>query len=456
MEEEREESGISVSEIFRVIFSQKWLVLIITAVIAVAGTLGIYFGMNNSRREYVASFVLNLPGDDGTKSDYVYPDGNTFFYSDIVSRQKLREVKASDPEKFKDVDVDKMAEGGNISISRNRTQVSANADTYETTYTISVKASYFNDKSVATEFIIALANIPGSYLTEMDIDYDRYIVSARNANNYENVVSYLKQQLEDYLVKQYSQLIEEYKPDFVINEGKTLQNYMQNVTEYLETNVLDNLITEAREKGFLKDASLVDEYRVEIIQAKKDYEDAKFVLESMQAGNNENLQNAEVIAKQAEKVNTLKRRVEALENYIAKADLITSDAYKAEIAVYEAKIAKAYEEVERFTADFKVAAATVYGTSSMVSFATSNIVSVNGETGLIISFAISLVAGLIIAMIVGYIVGRVKLNKKSAKAAARTAGENVFYPAEAEVISQAAAASDDGDAPDKSEEKKKK
>ena len=41
--EEKEEGGISIGDIFRTIFSQKWLALIITAVITVVGTVGIYF-----------------------------------------------------------------------------------------------------------------------------------------------------------------------------------------------------------------------------------------------------------------------------------------------------------------------------------------------------------------------------------------------------------------------------
>ena len=59
MEEEIEngEGGITLGYIFRTIFSQKWLALIIAAVITVAGALGLYF-MGKSGTVYSVSFVL--------------------------------------------------------------------------------------------------------------------------------------------------------------------------------------------------------------------------------------------------------------------------------------------------------------------------------------------------------------------------------------------------------------
>ena len=195
MEEEREESGISISEIFRVIFSQKWLVLIITAVIAVAGTLGIYFGMNNSKREFVASFVLNLPGDDKNQAVYTYPDGKQFYYSDLVSVDILKEVKSSDSA-FDDIDVEVMADDGGISISRKE-----NEQKTEIIYTVNVKASYFKNKEVARRFITKLANVPGAHLAEMNIGYDDNISNVEELTSYENVIAALEKQCT-YLVSQ--------------------------------------------------------------------------------------------------------------------------------------------------------------------------------------------------------------------------------------------------------------
>ena len=62
MEEEVEEEkrGITVGEVFRVAFTQKWLILIIAVIITIAGTLGIYFGYNKTKTQYAATFTVNF------------------------------------------------------------------------------------------------------------------------------------------------------------------------------------------------------------------------------------------------------------------------------------------------------------------------------------------------------------------------------------------------------------
>ncbi len=419
MEEEKEEGGISLGDIFRTIFSQKWLALIIALVITLAGTLCIYFISNNSKREYTASFVLNLPGDDANGGNYVYPDGNVFYYSDIVSLDNLESVKEANSS-FGNIDVTKMAKEGDITISRTRNQLSA--ENYESIYTINVKANYFSGEDVAREFISAIANQPGDHLTQMEIDYDGKIIAARAATDYENELGYLQDQVK-YLIGQYEILAEEYKQDFVINEGKTLQNYLEEARAYVKNNTLSNLVTQAREGGYLKDNSLVAKYQVELIQAKKDLEDAEYTLQKMISATSDQTQNAEAIRVQSEKRNTLYRKVEYLTKYTSHTTADVPEAYKSAINA-------AYGEVEKFTEDFKQAASTVYGTAATVSFTTSNIIKTVGETGLVFSLLISLVVGIVVAAIVAYIVGRVRGKKAKKQEAA---------PENTEAAAQAAA-----------------
>ena len=82
----------------------------------------------------------------------------------------------------------------------------------------------------------------------------------------------------------------------------------------------------------------------------------------------------------------------------------------------------------------------------MVSFATSNIISTEGEMSLLISLALSFIAGLIIAMIAGFITGRIVLKKRAAKAAA--VGPQIVTEEYSETQAQAAVTD--------AEEKKKK
>ncbi|MDE7453923.1 MAG: hypothetical protein K2N22_05890 [Clostridia bacterium] len=419
-ENQREEGGTSLKDIFRTIFTQKWLALIILIVVTIAGTVGIYFGMNYFKREYVASFVLNLPGDDGEKNYYVYPDGTTFYFSDLISKQTLKDVKKSD-EAFGGIDVEKMADEGDITIIRTQS-----SEKGEATYTINVKASYFKNIEVARLFIDKIANVPGSHLAEMNIAYDNKISNVDSLKSYENMITAFEDQCED-LMKQYEQFITEYKPDFVIREGKTLQYYLNEIDTYVNKNqTLAVLKTRVQNEGILKSEELKEDYKAELEQVKRDLVRESSILDAMTAGSTDIQQNSIAIRDQAAKVADLTQRQKDLEKYIS-ADAKTADE------AFKKAVADAGEAVKGFTADFKYAAETVYSVALTVSFATSNVITKAGETGLVMSVVISLVAGIILALLIGYIVGAVKLSKR------QKAAEEV--PAvETEAVAQAAVA----------------
>ena len=50
--------GTTLGDIFRVIFSQKWLALILAAVLTAVCVVGLYFGYNKSKKYYSVSFEI--------------------------------------------------------------------------------------------------------------------------------------------------------------------------------------------------------------------------------------------------------------------------------------------------------------------------------------------------------------------------------------------------------------
>ena len=226
-----------------------------------------------------------------------------------------------------------------------------------------------------------------------------------------------------YLVSQYNQLTNQYKSDFVIRDGKTLNYYVTAIDTFVNPNknrVLEKLKTQVKEENLLKSLELKKDYENELLQVERDLKREQFILDEMKVGSSDVSQNITAIRDQAAKVADLNQRKEDLTKYITDGKLADDD--------FKSAINEAYETVKGFTADFKYAAETVYSVALTVSFTTSNVITTVGETGLIISCVISLVAGLVIAMIAGYIVGRVRLNKKAEKAALAAEG-NVYYPA---------------------------
>lgn len=199
---QEEANGISLRDIFKTIFTQKWLALIIAVVITVGGVLAIQLGYNNGQKYYTSQFSLVLPEDDNEGTRYTYPDGVPFQYADMIAYKSLNAVKKSD-ERFADIDIDSIAKKGAISISREVNEEK------ETTYTLTVKASYFPNSGIARDFIVALANVPVKYLSTMDADYDVYLALYEDAEDYESEISLLNSQL-DYVVGQFKELIDSY------------------------------------------------------------------------------------------------------------------------------------------------------------------------------------------------------------------------------------------------------
>ena len=124
------------------------------------GTVGIYF-YGSTKVDYSVSFVLQLPNTgDATAISYTYPDGERFYFTDIISRDNLKKV--AERTEFSSIDVDSMVRGDNISIKRTVDEIYTDSTegVYDLNYTIKVKAKYFNDEDSARRFIEAIAIVP--------------------------------------------------------------------------------------------------------------------------------------------------------------------------------------------------------------------------------------------------------------------------------------------------------
>ena len=235
MEEEMEDSGLSIGDIFRTIFSQKWLALGIAIVITIVGTIGLYL-IGKSGSEYSITFVLQLPNSEDSPSTYLYPDGRNFDYTDFVSLDYLETAKSSSTD-YNDVNVEKMVQNGDIKISRELTETAEGTKEYVSSYKITIKSNYFKDGDTARNFMVALSGIPVAHIAEMDIDYDYNISASQNALTYEIQLSELENQVRS-LQNLYNSFIETYGSDFKVEidgaESSSLaQLKSKTVDEYL-------------------------------------------------------------------------------------------------------------------------------------------------------------------------------------------------------------------------------
>lgn len=418
---EKEESGVTLGYIFRTIFSEKWLALIIAAAITIFGTLGLYF-MGKRNVVYSVSFVLQLPSTgetDSTSTSYKYPDGSSFYFTDLISAKNLREIASR--EGFTGIDVDKIAKRGDISITRAVDNVSDNLQSgvYDLNYTIKVKAKYFDGEDIARDFIEELVSIPREHICAMTINYDQSLTASKSLITYDGRLDALTSQAE-YLLSKYDDFISSYGKDFVVKEGNTLGYYQRQLQTFLTGNsTLDNLKTKALTNQFVMSdengqplAAAIEQYAADLLTKKDERDKLQGALDRLYVGSEGQtsvIVDATVLdcAMQVEKLN---KEIEYFEKF-------TAENCKAD-ETFDKEVKAAEGKVEAFTREFSEIASIVYTNKTTVNYLNSSVVAVEGGRGLIISVGLSFVAGLVVAAVVAYIVGWNKQKKAGGASAA--------------------------------------
>ncbi len=442
---EIEESGISIGDIFRTIFSQKWIALAIAVLITLAGTLALYF-IGKSKEEYVIEFTLNLPEASATDSYYTYPDRTRFYYVDYVSAKVLEEVK-SENSAYSDINIEKIVKNG-ISFNEKFNKVETldtTAVTVRREFEIRAKASSFANEDLARSFLSELVRYPISYYSKMNINYNIYLNKKDfdEALTYETQISYIRQQVDD-LSSRYGSLTNVTDDDGYLVAGKR-----QQFNAWVERVDLKALLTEARANFYLKDwKSSIEKYMNERVTLQESIDDAKHNLDEVTRYiTGDNVQSddlATVISDLQSRLTSLQRQMTTINSYINAyyTNGAENEAHIAATEAYSAKIQAIYDELtsdDGHIAGYTELSKSVYEKEAFISYLTPNVIKVaEGGTGILMSLIISLVAGIIIACIVAYIVGWSKQRKIKAVAV-------VEAPLFAEARAQTAATEDTSD-----------
>lgn len=397
-----EEKGVSLADIFRMIFSQKWLALIIAAAITVIGVLGFTYIYNPRASVYTVRYKLNLPGGSNG-SYYKYPDGAIMYFNSIVSEESIQTIiggNANFKEHIKDVD--KMIERGDISFTVEQASENGNNSDAERQFVLSAKKRYFSNDRTAREFLTEIASIPVKYLKDMKIDTDMYLNIASNALDYETEIENIVSQI-DYLRNEYRTLINNYGYSFTVENGRTLQYYLLELETFLDNQVIDNLLTRIRTGNFIKSESLRAKYELDLIALEREYNKAYATLENLLKVTTTDSTNAQVIKTQSDLVETLRYKKEDLTNYIQNG--VVNEEIGLEIETIAAT-------VRGYTNRYETVINSVYDKLSFITFADINVITVEGGRGLATTVILSLLAGIIVALIVAFIVGWFKTKKK--------------------------------------------
>lgn len=397
---EEEKSGTTLKDIFRTIFSQKWLALMIAVVVAVVCVFVLYFGYGPSKAEYVSSFTINMETDDS--GEPCYPDGRKFNYMQLISEANLNAVKNSD-EAFKYIDISDLG----ISLVENA-ETDAQNKVASRVYTLRVKVSAFDSKGLAAKFIDALAKTPEREIAAWVDEYSQDIeFNYGTKSGYERKAEYI---------------------ETVLYSIKDRFNQINGVSDAALVQV-DNLLYEV---GVLKSElySRLYESDIDALNDSVYYlEDLKMELERVEevlsnltalgsdgaTGTTIVINGADIIASYSARKAELTQKIKYYEGILAPYSSGT-DAY----TIPESVDKKAGEEAfaGKMTAlignvcGLKTVFRNEYLEKTSVLVYVGESVTKEGATGLLTSLVIGVVVGLIVAAVVAYIVGWNKLKKR--------------------------------------------
>lgn len=397
MEDKKEEDGLSLGELFRVIFNRKWFVLLGTIGITIIGVLIIVLFFNKSKQIYVSEFTLNYPGIEEGR----YPNGTTFNYRDIVSLDNLNVVKKS-KDTFGKINVEEMYEKNDITISQT---ISTDGVAIVGEYSISVKQKYFSDSTVAKDFIIELVNVPISYaITSIqNMNYKTNLTNFNNAVAYDTQIDYLVAQ-RDLLILGYESIISRYSPSFAF-EDKTLGEYLADINAYFSNNKINTLYTELETNGYVKNIdSYIETIELEIRALEIEQEDNNKMLAALKK------ELADLVAifgnSNTQTYETFNERIVDLtiRNIEIERELIVLNRYKDDTGVsnkgtadFEEKLNQYYVDLSKFTDDYVDAISKIYVANSKVIFHNNSITLRDGGMNIAVGCALSMILGLLLS-----------------------------------------------------------
>lgn len=408
---EDKEDGISLGDIFKILWKRKILIAIITGAVLILSLLLILFVYNPRKSVYTATVEFNFNGSEDEK----YPSGRTFIYKNIVSKESLEKVIASD-EKYAVFDAEDLYKKDKISIS-----LVSSEDSTENTYTIVVRDIGHKDERLVADFVEALMNQAYAEVVSdiSNIDYVSSVDKYQDYQVYETAISFLQKQ-KAFLEDTYTALISDYSPSYVVN-GKSLQQYKDEVDIYFSTVSLDLMLIEVETNHYILNTDAYLPYvKNEILRLQKTINENKMVIEALQTelstliqmyGNTitsgdpfSSFNNR--IAELVEENTRLNRQLNTLEGFINSASVNPT---------FENALNQVYHQIREYVLQLEHNVQDIDISHIRLLYSTNAIVEESGGLSILISCVLGLVAGLVIACACGWITEYFVNKKESAE-----------------------------------------
>lgn len=417
-QENIEEQGVTLGQIFSVIIYNKLRLLITTLICFVLICLVAVLGYNRNANTYTIKYNY----DDGFLENGIYCNGTKFNLSDVY--YYLEPVKSSSTE-YNNINIEKLQKNNDISIIKIN-ETNSNDEIIDTYYEISAKAKYFDSKEQATSFLTDIIKYGIVYsISLMDYsDLNVNLSSANEATTYELEIEYLQKQKE-LLVSSYNTLIDTYGDLAYEDEsGKKvkLSTRIEQIMLYFENHKLSTMQYELEENGFVKNDNnqkyysslkyeLTQEYEsngLKLKQLKEQRED--LITKATEGGSLQSLDlstyNDQIISLTLRNVD-IEKELEIIEKYLNNSSSSISDEQKQ----FDERLTSVYEKLISFTDEY------IYYNDKCINeykivYKTASKVEENGGFSIIIIALLGAIVGVCAGACVNLIVDRDRFKLK--------------------------------------------
>ncbi|MDE6945607.1 MAG: hypothetical protein K2P14_00280 [Anaeroplasmataceae bacterium] len=412
---EEREDGISLGEIFHVIFKKKWLLLGITIAFMLIFVVIVEAFYNPGKEEYQANFEIRYPNQETNR----YPDGSEFLYKEFISIENLELAQKKDTS-FSAIDISKMRYKNDISITEIETVIN-NVPVKTGVYEIKILKSYFENETQAIKFFQALINVPVDKVLQAskDLDYNYNLLQFSGAGDYISQINYLDAQ-KNMILENYNKLIDTYSNNYMITMAdgttKKMSAAMGDVSNYFSTNSLSALRVEVEQYGLMKENS---DYKKEIeaeitsLQREKSLnllqiENLHKEIDRLTGQLNGTITDAafQPIVEELTKLSKRNAEIDHLITNVYDVYLQNNEkdpTYLEKIKSFEERLNTHYEKLVEFTNIYQEFYLSIYETQSKALVSAGSIITSTGGISVFLTLGASLVLGILVGCCVNLI-----------------------------------------------------
>ena len=429
-----EEKGISIGEIFKIIFKRVWWVVAVTAAVMIAFVCVVQFWYNVNDQKYTASFDIRLPSfeekSDGTIAEK-YPDGTELKVADAILLENLQLIKdesllpeANRTGKFANINIEKMISEDDIELIR--TIQKQEDETYEYHYTVRVGKKYFKNKAQAIDFVRAVSEYPvnNARMIVDKMNYTERLMGFDRYPTYEEKIDALIEQRE-YLIDTYNNLKELYGGEYVpagLNSNKQLDDYIHDLADVFDLRQQDAVLNTINAHYYVYDtetyintaaeniASLevkIQENENRIVALREEREKLKDSFGNIQ----ETTEFDKLIATLTDESAVMRNEIDKTHKTLEKISSYTDGEGKAEKEKFDARLSGIRTQLEEATQVLRTVNIATYNEKAQAIYVKNKIV-IEGGLNIVLAAVIGAVIGFVIVGVVILIIDYPKYKRE--------------------------------------------